>query len=1026
MSRFLFPFAAAALVATSASAQIPAAEFAARRDSLASRVGDGIVVGFGGRTPVSDFGPFYQLPAFHYLTNFDEPDAAFVMVARAGRPTTTLFLTPIDPRRAFYYGRRPDSTSVERTLGVRARSFSALAAVMDSLASTGLPVYHLADFEDADFARQDSLTRGRAFMRSLATRHPGLVVRDAHAIVDRLRARKSPAELALIREAARISAEGHRAAMQAPQPAHEYEVQAVLEYTFRRLGAARPAYGSIVGAGANGTQLHYMKDRAPARPGDLIVMDAAAEYEGYAADVTRTMPVSGTFTTEQRAIYQLVRDAQAAAERNSRIGLSARAAQDSSVAIRAKGLAALGLVETADATFDPPWPADCARQPAQCRQAQLWMIHGISHGIGLAVHDPAQFYYDDRTFMAGDAFTIEPGIYVSSAMLDVLPDTPRNRAFIAKVRPVVARYENTGVRIEDDYVITERGTERISPAPREIDEIEAIMRNRPERASAPQTGSMGSMAGRSPVYAPNGVAATSQPLATTAAIDALQHGGNAIDAAVTAAAVLSVVEPMMTGIGGDMFALIWIAKEHRLVALNASGRAGALMTREELLRRGRTTRIPRGAETVTVPGALMGWQTLLDRYGTMSLGQALQPAIRYAEHGFVVTPVIAGDWAAETSVLRRDPGARATFLRDGMPPKAGDWFTNADYARTLRQIAAEGPKALYGGTLGKRIVDRVRELGGFLTLQDLRDNAPTWVTPISVPFKGYRIWELPPNNQGIATLEMLRILEPYDLASLGHDSAPYLHLLIEAKKLAYADLAQYDGDPQSLTLSPAAILSDAFIAERRSHIDPRRAMVRANPGPARVSSETVYLTVADKDGNMVSFINSLFDAFGSGIVAPGTGFALQDRGAGFTLTPGLPNTVAPGKRPFHTLIPGFVTIPGARAAADGSGDEPYMSFGLMGGAMQAQGHAQFLINHLVFGMNVQEAMDAVRFRHVDSTRVLVEAPLPDGVVAALRALGHDVVVGRPDQFGGSQAIIRLKHGYVAGSDPRKDGHAAGY
>ncbi|HMC53534.1 MAG TPA: gamma-glutamyltransferase [Gemmatimonadaceae bacterium] len=535
------------------------------------------------------------------------------------------------------------------------------------------------------------------------------------------------------------------------------------------------------------------------------------------------------------------------------------------------------------------------------------------------------------------------------------------------------------------------------------------------------------MAGKSPVYAPNGVAATSQPLATTAALEVLQRGGNAIDAAVTGAAVLSVVEPMMTGIGGDMFAVIWLAREHRLVALNASGRAGSLMTREELLRRRRTS-IPRGVETITVPGALMGWQALLEKYGTLKLAQVLQPAIGYAENGFVVTPVIAHDWEMETNVLRRDPGASATFLHDGAAPKAGDWFANPDYARTLRQIAAEGPKVFYGGALGQRVVDRVRELGGFLTIADLRDNAPTWVTPISVMFKGYRVWELPPNNQGIAALEMLRILEPYDLKSLGHNSPAYLHLLIEAKKLAYADLAQYVGDADALTLKPAAILADPFINERRAHIDPAHAMMQAEPGPARVSSETIYLTVADKDGNMVSFINSLFDAFGSGIVVPGTGFALQNRGQAFTLTPGLPNTVAPGKRPFHTLIPGFVTIPGGRsdAAADAAGDIPYMSFGLMGGAMQAQGHVQFLLNHLVFGMNVQDAMDALRFRHMDGTRVLLEAAFPDSVSAGLRALGHTIATGRTDQFGGSQAIVRLSRGYIAGSDPRKDGHAAGY
>jgi len=534
------------------------------------------------------------------------------------------------------------------------------------------------------------------------------------------------------------------------------------------------------------------------------------------------------------------------------------------------------------------------------------------------------------------------------------------------------------------------------------------------------------MAGRSPVYAPNGVAATSQPLATSAALTVLQRGGNAIDAAVTAAAVLSVVEPMMTGIGGDMFALIWSAKEKRLVALNASGRAGSLMTREELLKRGRTRSIPRGIETVTVPGALAGWQTLLDKYGSITLARALEPAIGYAENGFVVTPVIAEDWASQLRILRADSGARATFLRDSQPPKAGDWFANPDYARTLRQVAQQGPAALYGGTLGQRIVDRVKELGGFITLDDLKKNAPNWVTPISVTFKGYRVWELPPNNQGIAALEMLRILEPYDLKSLGHNSAPYLHLLVEAKKLAYADLVKYGGDADHLTLSPSQILSDAFIAERRGRIDRMKAMTRVQPGPERVSGETIYLTVADKDGNMVSFINSLFDEFGSGIVVPGTGFALHDRGAGFTLTAGLPNTVAPGKRPFHTLIPGFVTIPAASPAPDGTGDTPYMSFGLMGGAMQAQGHVQFLLNHLVFGMNVQEAMDAGRFRHLDSTNVLMEPVVADSVLKPLRALGHGVTTALPGRFGGSQAIIRLSRGYVAGSDPRKDGHAAGY
>jgi gamma-glutamyltranspeptidase/glutathione hydrolase len=539
-----------------------------------------------------------------------------------------------------------------------------------------------------------------------------------------------------------------------------------------------------------------------------------------------------------------------------------------------------------------------------------------------------------------------------------------------------------------------------------------------------------SMAARSRVYAPHGVAATSQPLATEAALAVLEHGGNAIDAAVTAAAVLSVVEPMMTGIGGDMFALVWSAKEKRLVALNASGRAGALMTREELLRRGRTHVVGRSAESITVPGALAGWQALLGKYGTISLATAVQPAIRYAEEGFPVTPVIAQDWQGAADVLQRDDGARATFLvADGAShraPHAGEWFRNPDYARTLRAIATGGTRAFYAGPLGAKLVTRVHALGGFLTMDDLRKNQPSWVTPISVDFKGYRVWELPPNNQGIATLEMLKMLEPYDLPALGHNSSAYLHLLIEAKKLAYADLARYVGDADHLTVPTSYLLSEKFIAERRSHIDRTRAATHVDPGPALTSSETIYLTVADSAGNMVSFINSLFDEFGSGVVVPGMGFALQDRGAGFTLEPGLPNTVAPGKRPFHTLIPGFVTKPAANPQPDGRGDEPWMSFGLMGGAMQAQGHVQFLLNLLVFGMDVQQSMDAARFRHMEGLHVLLEAPITDSVRAALTALGHEITTAHGQQFGGSQAIIKLPRGYVAGSDPRKDGHAAGY
>ena len=476
---------AAPLAPTRVAAQIPATEFKARRDSLAARIDSGVVVAFGGRTPVTDYGPFYQLPAFHYLTNYDEPDAAFVLVASRGATTHWTFVTPMEPRRALYYGARTDSATLAHAQGLTVRPYSALQGVLDSLAAARLPFYQIADFAASDFAGSDSLTRGLSAMRALASRHPGLVIKDGHGIVNRLRARKSPAELALIRKAVNASDAGHRSAMLMPEPSWEYEIQSAVEGEFVRLGATRPAYGSIIGAGKNGTTLHYMKNRGPAKPGDLVVIDAGAEFDGYAADVTRTLPVSGRFTPEQRALYALVLEAQKAAERNSKPGMSAAAATDSSVAVRTKGLAKLGLIESEDAMFDPPWRTDCTRTPRACSQAQLWMIHGISHGIGLEVHDPAQFYEGERVFTPGDAFTIEPGIYISTASLDVLPDTPRNRAFIARVKATVARYENSGVRIEDDYFVTARGIERVSRAPRELSDIEALMAKRPARRVQP-------------------------------------------------------------------------------------------------------------------------------------------------------------------------------------------------------------------------------------------------------------------------------------------------------------------------------------------------------------------------------------------------------------------------------------------------------------------------------------------------------------------------------------------------------------
>jgi gamma-glutamyltranspeptidase/glutathione hydrolase len=529
-----------------------------------------------------------------------------------------------------------------------------------------------------------------------------------------------------------------------------------------------------------------------------------------------------------------------------------------------------------------------------------------------------------------------------------------------------------------------------------------------------------SMAGRSAVYAPHGVIATSQPLASAAGLAVLEHGGNAIDAAVTAAAVLGLVEPMMTGPGGDVFAIVWSAKDHKLIGLNASGRAGSLMTREALIARGRTSVPHSSVEAVIVPGAVAGWQALLSKYGTITLAQALAPAIKLADGGFPVSPIIARDWNASAELLKKDEGARKTLLINGdHAPAAGEWFSNPDYAASLRLIATQGPTAMYGGTLGQRIVDRVKALGGFLTLDDMKKEKATWVEPISVPFKGYRVWELPPNNQGVAVLEMLRMLESDDLAALGYNTSAYVHRLVESKKLAYADLAQYVGDPDAMTVPASRLIADDFIAQRHSQLDAAQtATDRVDPGPATTRSETIYLTAADKDGNMISFINSLYDEFGSGVVVPGTGFALEDRGAGFTLQPGMANTVAPGKRPFHTLIPAFVT----------KDNEPYMSFGVMGGAMQAQGHVQVLLDLLVFHMGLQEAIDAPRWRHFSGKQLGLEVAYSDLVRNELTAMGHELL---PDsalvgQFGGAQAIRKLARGWEAASDPRKDGEAVGY
>lgn len=520
--------------------------------------------------------------------------------------------------------------------------------------------------------------------------------------------------------------------------------------------------------------------------------------------------------------------------------------------------------------------------------------------------------------------------------------------------------------------------------------------------------------GRSTVYAPNAAVATSQPLATTAALEVLNSGGNAIDAAVAAAAVLNVTEPHMTGMGGDMFAILWSAREGRLIGLDASGKSGSLIDVDALVAEG-MDRVPgSGARSVTVPGALSGWSTLVEQYGTMSLADVLEPAIRIAEEGFPVSPIIAQDWAGTVRGLRNDPGAAATFLIDDEAPKAGDWFRNPDLAETFRRIAREGPETFYGGELGAEFVAGLSELGGFLTLEDLASHEIRWVEPLSVDYGEYTLYELPPAGQGIAALQMLKMLDGVDFASMEHNSAEYLHTLIEAKKLAHADLARYVADPDHMDVQPESLLDPTYLAGRAALIDPTTAADRPDPGRLVTDSETIYLTVADADGNMISFINSIYGYFGSRVVVPGTGVVLQNRGSGFTMEEGHPNRIAPNKRPFHTIIPAFATRNG----------EPWLSFGVMGGSMQPQGHVQVLLNMVEFGMDPQEAIDAARFRHFSGTSVAIENLDPE-VAAALEALGHELRDPVGVAFGGGQAILKLARGWAAASDPRKDGMAAG-
>ena len=532
---------------------------------------------------------------------------------------------------------------------------------------------------------------------------------------------------------------------------------------------------------------------------------------------------------------------------------------------------------------------------------------------------------------------------------------------------------------------------------------------------------------RSPVVARNGVIATSQPLASTAGLQVLMEGGNAVDAAVTAAAVLAVVEPTMTGVGGDLFALVFDARTKTLRGLNSSGRAGSGADPDALLAQGLDRMPTHGPLSVTIPGSVAGWSELLRAHGSIPLGRALAPAIRYAREGFAVSEIVAGQWDAVASRLADDAEAARVLLPQGRPPRAGEVFSNHDLANTLEQVAAMGPAAVYDGPIGKAIANHIAAQGGFLTAADFSTHTADWVEPIRTTYRDVTLCEMPPNTQGFVALEMLNLLEAYDVRQMGHNSADYLHVYTEAKRIAFADRAAHLADPRHVPPDLLAMLiSKAYAEHRRREIDMERAAVAyesallaslsGGPSTGERRGDTVYLAAADRFGNAISLINSLFDSFGSGIVVPETGVAMHSRGSGFTLQPGHPNRLAPGKRPFHTLAPAFLM----------HGERPFMAFGVMGGDNQAQAHAQIVANVVDFGMNVQEAGDVARVRHMDDG-LAVESGIPEAVRSTLRARGHVLQEGR-GMMGGYQAVlIDAETGVLqGGSDPRKDGMAVGW
>ena len=532
---------------------------------------------------------------------------------------------------------------------------------------------------------------------------------------------------------------------------------------------------------------------------------------------------------------------------------------------------------------------------------------------------------------------------------------------------------------------------------------------------------------RSEVIAQHGMACTSQPLATQAALDILKSGGNAIDAAVAADAVLGLVEPVGSGMGGDLFAIVWDAKTKKLYGLNASGRSPYNLTLDYFKENGYEKIPALGPLPVSVPGCVDGWFELNKKFGSLPMNKILSPAIQYARNGFPLSELIAHYWKRNAEILKQFPGFEEIFMPNGKAPAKGELFKNPYLANTLELVAQKGRDVFYTGEIAQKIVDYVQQQGGFLSMKDFEDHSSEWVEPISTNYRGYDVWELPPNGQGTAVIEMLNILENFDIAKLGFGSPQYMHLFIEAKKLAFEDRAKYYSDPDFNQLPVDQLISKDYGKQRAELIDPDTS-AKSYPAGELEQGNTIYLTTADQYGNMVSLIQSNYRGMGSGMTPGKLGFVLQDRGELFALKEGHMNVYEPHKRPFHTIIPAFITKDGA----------PYVSFGVMGGAMQPQGHVQIICNLLDFGMNLQEAGDAPRIRHEGSSQPTGEAMTDGGTVflesgfdyQTIRKLiskGHQIQYSI-GAYGGYQAILwnSANKVYYGASESRKDGQAAGY